>query len=370
MVTRLTWTAAVAAGLFLPAVLHGAAGATAPGAPTEPALVIAPPAAAGNEDVFPTVERLLQPPPCAVVACAANPADPSCCRAGFIAYGDYLNWKASQTGLDYATVVNPVTLTPIATAELDLQRASGLRAGIGYRFPGTNCDLTWNYTHFQSDDQRSLVANGVTTTLLSTRSFFSAMPMNSVEADDSLKLNIHDFEVNWRSWLNDAVGFRAFGSVRWAMIDQDFNSNYTYLNAVQGVIHLPTDMDAEGLRLGSEFQWRSAWGFRVFGRGAASVLVADFKSQRQEMDSLHGVILDAPQQATRVVPVVEAAAGVAWSQGPWEVSAGYEMSDWFNMVPVGGVPSAVMGGVGNGPLPVTEQSLFIDGFFLRLTFVH
>ena len=204
------------------------------------------------------------------------------CKPGLIAYGDYLYWRASPTGLGFATIVNPVTLNPqtpsaIATANLDLPQAGGYRLGAGYRFPGTSCDLTWNYTHFESSDQQTVVADGANTELLSTRSFFSTVPMTSIEADDTLKLNIQDIEVNWRSWLNDYVGFRGFGGVRFATLDENFNNNYTLLTSVSGTINLPTRMTAAGIRLGAECQWRTAWGFRVFGRAAPSLLVADFR---------------------------------------------------------------------------------------------
>ena len=53
-----------------------------------------------------------------------------------------------------------------------------------------------------------------------------------------------------------------------------------------------------------------------------------------------------------MVPVFEAAVGVAYARGPWEFRAGYEMSDWFNMVQV------------NRP----AQSLLLDGYFLSLSF--
>jgi hypothetical protein len=313
------------------------------------------------------MERLFQQP--AGTGCPANGRveDPYC-GPGVIAYADYLYWKASPTGLDYATVANPITLAPIATASLDLPRSDGYRFAVGYRFAGACCDLTCNYTHFQSSDRQSVVAGNAATELLSTRSFFSTVAMDSIEADDALKLNIYDIEANWRTCLNDTVGFRGFGGVRLATLDQDFNSNYTLLTIVNGTINLPTRMDAAGIRLGAEFEWRTAWGFRVFGRGASSLLVADFTTERREVNSLDGLIIDTSAETTRIVPVLEAAAGIAWSWGPMELSAGYEISNWFNMVGVGDVS----GGVGTVPVTAAsaifpQQSLFIDGCFARLT---
>ncbi len=368
MPIRPSLTAILLAGGLIPGWLYAAEQApqTDVPPPAEP-----PPMSAEKpvspENVFPTIERLFQPPFC--VACPTNGcADDPLCKPGFIAFGDYLYWKASPTGLDYATVTNPITFTPIATASLDLPRSGGCRVGVGYRFAGTCCDLTCNYTHFQSGDQQSVVANGATTELLLTRSLFSTVAMDSIEADDALNLNIYDVEADWRMCLNDSAAFRGFGGVRLATLDQDFHSNYTLLTNVNGTINLPTRMDAAGIRLGAEFEWRTAWGFRVFGRGASSLLVADFTTGRREADSLHGVIIDTSVETARIVPVLEAAAGIAWTWKHLELSAGYELSNWFNMAGVGDVS----GGIGTVPVSAAstifpQQSLFIDGCFARLT---
>ena len=113
-------------------------------------------------------------------------------------------------------------------------------------------------------------------------------------------------------------------------------------------------MDAEGIRLGAELEWRSPCGLRVFGRGAESVLVADFQTRQQEVDPAAAININASGSTAVVVPVFEAAVGVAYARGPWEFRAGYEMSDWFNMVQV------------NRP----AQSLLLDGYFLSFSFAR
>ena len=134
-------------------------------------------------------------------------------------------------------------------------------------------------------------------------------------------------------------------------IDQNFNMKYTYA-AGTGTINLPNNMDAEGIRLGAELQWRTNCGLRVFGRGAESVLVADFQTQQHEVATASGVNINASGDTAVVVPVFEGAVGVAYAHGPWEFRAAYEMSDWFNMVQVNRF----------------AQSLLLDGYFLSLSF--
>jgi len=289
---------------------------------------------------------------------------------------DYLNWAARRTNLDYAAVINPNQVpvpatgyTRLETLSLDFRRDEGLRAAIGYHF-AAQWDLTWTYTQFHTEGQAVLVPTSTMTYgLVATRSLLSgtsaANPLDKIEADGSLLLRMHDIEGNWRYALNETVGFRAFGGVRLAMLDEEFNNNYNFLFQgflpESGVIHQPVKMNAAGLRFGAELEWRTAWGLQVFGRAAQSILVADFQTQQFEQDTLNGPMINQSNTSFQIVPVEEAAVGVGWSYGPWEVSAGYEVSDWFNMVqqarPVAPPP---VGRVN------TFESLFLDGWFVRL----
>jgi len=282
-----------------------------------------------------------------------------CAQPGVFGYADYLNWAARRPGLDFASVVPlPLVagkpLTPLATDSLDLGDSNGTRAGVGYRF-AAGWDFTANYTYFRTANEASVSQGGSATwELLATRSVFNTTAMTSVEADGSLRLNMVDLEANWRSLLNDTIGFRAFGGFRWAEIDQQFNNTYhtQAIPTVTGTIYFPSDMHADGIRFGAEFEWRASCGLRIFGRGAQSILLADFDMRHFESDTVHGVLLDLPVSTTQIVPVLEAAAGIGWGHGPWEISAGYEMSNWFNMA----------------DLERPSESLFIDGAFVRLAF--
>ena len=49
--------------------------------------------------------------------------------------------------------------------------------------------------------------------------------------------------------------------------------------------------------------------------------MADFRTQQFEDNSLSGLIINQSNSSFQVVPVVEAAVGVGWCRGPWQVSA-------------------------------------------------
>jgi hypothetical protein len=292
---------------------------------------------------------------------ATGPVDGglACCRPGLLANVDYLNWLGRRSGMDFAALDTGNGLgkpTAISTESLDFDRANAFRAGLGYRFCN-GWDVLWTYTYFHVENEQTVTNNSTNFALFATQSYYSTgqssqEPVSSITADGTLQVNIQDFDAEWSSCLNDTIGFKAFGGFRWAKIDQNFNNTYTTPAGGTGTVSLPNNMDGEGIRLGAELEWRSPIGFRVFGRAAESILVADFQTAQHENDPFVGITLNTSGSTTVVVPVIEAAVGVSYARGPWELRAGYEMSDWFNMVQL------------NRP----AQSLFLDGYFISCSF--
>jgi hypothetical protein len=266
--------------------------------------------------------------------------------------------------MDFVSVTTPgaefdsVKPLVLSTQSLDFDRANGFRAGLGYRFCN-GWDVLWTYTYFRVESQQTVTNDLGNLFLYATQSVYSTggqqnvNPVSSITADGTLQVNIQDFDAEWNSCLNDTIGFKAFGGFRWAKIDQNFNNTYTTPSGGTGTVSLPNNMDGEGLRLGAELEWRSPIGFRVFGQAAESILVADFQTAQHENDPFAGgITLNTSGSTTVVVPVIEASMGVSYARGPWELRAGYEMSDWFNMIQL------------NRP----AQSLFLDGYFISFSF--
>ena len=113
-----------------------------------------------------------------------------------------------------------------------------------------------------------------------------------------------------------------------------------------------TDVEAYGIRLGAESEWTTRWGIGLFGRVAGSVLVANVRTQRHEVDEVEGTILNFAGKHSQAMPVIDAAAGMSWTHGRWQVAGGYEMSTWFNV----------------GEIDRASHDLILDGFFLRAGF--
>jgi hypothetical protein len=277
-----------------------------------------------------------------------------CCSSGLQASFDWIYWNARRDGMDYATWLNPVWLTPVAADSLNLDRNSGVRVGLGYGFR-SGWDVAWNYTYFDTDDATSVnTADRPGSVLISSRSFFD-FTVQEVAARASLNCNVHDLEVGRCLPMDETMGMRFFGGFRWAMIDQTFDSRYVYRDdggSRTGAIHNSTDMEAYGVRVGAEGRWQCRYGFGIFARGAVSVLAGTFETVLQEVDEVDGVISDFANTSTRAVPVVEAAAGVGWKRGCWDVRVGYELNSWFNMAQVNRA----------------SYDLLLDGLFARVSF--
>jgi hypothetical protein len=108
------------------------------------------------------------------------------------------------------------------------------------------------------------------------------------------------------------------------------------------------------LRIGAEGRWNLPRGFSLFGRAAGSVLVGNVRVQQQEIDEIEGTILDFSDSYHQAIPVIETAAGVAWTHGMWQIAGGYELTNWFNLAEI----------------DRASYDLLLDGFFVRLSVAY
>jgi hypothetical protein len=275
--------------------------------------------------------------------------------SGVIASAEWLNWQAHRGGLDFASFVDPIWLTPATLESLDYDRDNGLRVGLGYLFD-SGWDVGWNYTYFRTSAAGAIdqaVNPGLV--LIATRSYFD-LAVDSVAAQADLDYQVHDIEAGRRLIVTDNTDVRLFGGFRWAKIDQAERQQYTYQGELQspvtGTIDGRSELEAYGIRLGAQTQWTTRWGLGLFGRLAGSVLVGSFDVQQQEVDEVEGTILNFSDEYYQAVPGVEAAVGASWTWRAWEVAGGYEMTTWFNLAEI----------------ERSSYDLILDGFFLRVAY--
>lgn len=283
---------------------------------------------------------------------------------GFYIAGDYLIWKPRQPALVFAVGQTDPTRGPVLLLpqRLDLGWDSGARVEVGY-----HCDAGWEvdvgYTYFHSTANGGAVAppGGL---------ILSFVPGCDclVAAGANARLNYHviDVEVAHCCHSCDRFSYRLFGGPRIALINQEFNSFFTSVfPASDFVVSNPSRFNGYGLAAGGEVCWEFCKGFGVFGRLGGALLVGRVRTDLVATTVNGASILAIPNRLYRTVPVAEMAAGLAWTHGPVQVSVGYELANWFNVI-----DRLSLGG-GNVPaINASPSDLGLDGLFVRLSFKY
>ncbi|MCY2987757.1 MAG: Lpg1974 family pore-forming outer membrane protein [Planctomycetota bacterium] len=287
---------------------------------------------------------------------------------GIIAYVDWINWKLRDPGMEFANSWAGDTIDDVPTS-MDTQyvgvpRNSGIRVGLGYRFC-SEWEIMWNYTYFHAAGEASAISvPGIQ--VVTPGSTDENFAVAAAFAASSFNINVHDFEIG--RWVNlcDRIDLRLFGGFRWARTESDFNVSYSDVGGVSGnnaIAGAKSQMDAYGIRLGGEYRWKLGdTHLSFFGRGAGSVLAGDFLTSITTSD-LAGdddVVIKV-RRDVHVVPVLEAAAGVAWEYSCWELSIGYELAAWFNQSPNCGIF------YGN---PNSYGDILLDGLLTRVSYKY
>ena len=305
---------------------------------------------------------------------AASAASTSCCThttlscecPGWLAGVDYLNWKLRRRGLDYA-VAEDGTATTLGSGRiqnLEFSRDSGVRASLGYQFD-TLWQLRFGYTWFDADDVASSVRPPGTGQLFATRSH----PVNNEEADTasafgSFDLQVFDLEAARWMRLDNVSSLRVFAGLRFADIEENLIFDYDGRDFTNGRITNPVNLNGFGIRSGLEGRWDMFERLSLFGRAAVSVMFANITSRLTETDFAGAVVIaDEVDEYDQALPVLEAMLGAAYHFDRFEVSGGYELSNWFNL----GERATFNDDANEGNYGPFSTDLLLEGFVLQLT---
>jgi hypothetical protein len=307
----------------------------------------------------------------AIEAGGGAKADDDCCVPavcpGWLVSVDYLNWDLRQRGTDFAIVTDDQFVVGSGSVQnVDADRNSGFRMNLGYR-TASGWELAAGYTYFQTDGSAS-AAGPDGGNLWATRSH----PARNEEAffadaASEFTYNVFDLEARYPIIRHCAATVQLFGGVRWAEIDQAFRVNYDGDDFTNGQFSDVSSMSAFGLRMGAEGQWHLNSSWSLFGSAAASILYGRFQTELMETDRDGAdTIVDIRDAFGQAVPVLEAAAGVAWTRGPWQVRGGYELVNWFNLADRSMFPDNTHEGLYT-PL---SPDVLLDGLFVRLGYTR
>lgn len=292
--------------------------------------------------------------------------DDTCCDLvcpGWNASVEYLNWRQRRRGTDFAITTDA---TALAVGVGDVQnlsfgRDSGLRAGLSYTTQ-TGWEVGFGYTHFDTQATTTAAAPALGT-MWATRSH----PNQNEEADTAsafgnLDYDVFDLEV--RRWIpvNRFAAVQLLGGLRWADIDQGLRYEYDGASFANGVVTNPVSMQGFGVRLGAAAHWQLPRGFSLFARGAGTLAYGKFHSQLLETN-LAGAdtIVNVTDDYQQAVPALEAALGGSWRNERFEISGGYELTNWFNVAE----RSMFVDSVHEGAYSPKSMDLLLEGFFVR-----
>ncbi len=295
--------------------------------------------------------------------CTGSCNDCECVCPAWKINSEFLYWRLHRRDLDFAIATDDSALAvgDGVVQKLGFNNDGGLRVGIA-RQMATGWDLGFTYTYFYT----AASGNAVEPTdgnLWATRSHPALYEeASTAQAFSSLKYHVFDLEASHRWAVTSSANVKMFGGPRWATIDQQFNVAYDGRDFSNALVTHPVKMNAFGLRLGLEGQWDLGCGFSLFGRGAGSLMYGRFDTQLIETN-LAGAqsIVSVRDDYDQAVPVLEVSAGLAWRCRNLELSAGYEMVDWFNAAD----RSAFIDGNAEGLYSPSSNDLLLEGLFAR-----
>jgi hypothetical protein len=247
---------------------------------------------------------------------------------------EYLLVRPRRRADDFAIVDPSDNLTPegsVRSVGFDL--ASGLRAGIGYRAAGSAWESWFTYTYVYATGSASAVAptGGLIYPTLTRPGLVDTALFAT--ASDSLTYNVYDLETVRRVAGDDTFSLRLGFGARYTDIEQNQRAFYSGRDANATTVQSRVSFNGGGLTAGGEARWAMPWGLSVFGRAKGGLVVGDVSNTLREFDN-GGLTTNANLQEHyyATIPVLEMGTGLVWEYHNFRLAAGYEITNWFNLI--------------------------------------
>ena len=281
---------------------------------------------------------------------------------------DYKLWRPRRQANDFAIAdpnVDGVVEGPIQS--LNPGFSSGFRIGADYRRACSNWDLEFAYTYFRAYD--ALAVNsppGGQLWATQTRPGIIEI-VDTATATTRFQHDIFDLALGRTVNFDPNFSMRFQGGVRIAHIGQDFSAFYDGGNASQTQVASGFDFVGAGLMIGGEAHWNIWRSFSLYGQSHLGMLLGATDSRLRETDS-NGLVInsDVSERASVAVPVLEMGLGVEWTRGRWNLRAGYEVSNWFQLISTPDFADDVT----RGRLIRRQSNYSVDGLFFRIAYSY
>jgi hypothetical protein len=318
----------------------------------------------------------LQPPPPPVVDMtppefSGKPVTTICdgCRkcdnpAEWLFSAEYLLVRPHRQADDFGIVDPTNNLTPQGNVQnIGFDLASGMRAAIGYRAPGSGWETWFTYTYLHAGGDALAVAptGGLVYATLTRPGLVD--DVSTAVAGNNLTYNVYDMDTVRCVLGDDSFSLRLGFGVRYATIDQNQQAIYNGMDANGTFVRSRETFDGGGLTASGEGRWQMPWGFSVFGRAKGGFVVGDVHNNLTETDN-GGLTTNAniSEHYYTTIPVLEMGSGVSWEYRNLRLSAGYEVANWFNLIN----SPTFNNDFAEGKIGRRQSSLSLEGLFVQM----
>lgn len=270
---------------------------------------------------------------------------------------EYLYWKATEDGLEFAEVFEP------QESSFDLEEKSegphghwdsGFRLGLGYLFGCHDAwELFFDWTAYGSKSHKSVHNEDLTKTVLPLWGN-NLMGLNILtgRAEWKTRFNCFDLELARNYFVSKALAVRPAFGLRGALIIQNYDADYfsNYASSPSAPLLGSASMDAKnnfkglGIKAGTDLLWHLGSHVGFYGTIAGSLLYGHthVKQNFQGNAALFPTVavpyaIDFANKTSNVRPNIETALGLFFESSMdcgshVMVSVGYELSTWFSQL--------------------------------------
>lgn len=295
---------------------------------------------------------------------AAAPCCTQVCDSGVFFSGDYLSWRPSTRGSDFAVSESGASTT-LGTAQIHdatYDSDAGMRLRLGYQ-TSTQWSISATYSYFDTEGAASVVRPAGVGQLFATQSH----PDGNEEAETAdavvgFDYSVFDLVIERPIFQNRFTDMRVFGGVRWSEIDRQSDVRYDGRDFVNALVAKDSKMRGAGLRMGTETSWLIANGFKLTGSVSGGLLFSETSTEYFETNFDDSVVLvDAMHNQDGSTPFLECSAGIGWQNEAVSVLVGYELQNWFGLHE----RSMFVDDIHEATFANISEDLLLSGLFVR-----
>ena len=279
--------------------------------------------------------------------------------------GDYIYWSARQDNMQYASTGYSndydLSVNPGKSENPTFKYETGFKGGLGFNFGHDMWDCSFNYTWFQSNNNKDSVSgsysDGLTPSFSPSIDLLSDDYFKSAKTLWQLHFNVIDSELGRSFYISKYLSLRPFIGLKGTWQNQKFANTYS------GVINdedfsywnnMNNSLWGIGIRSGLNTSWHLSESWSLFGDLALSGLFEKFQMKRKDSYKIDDESKVSPihqrGELTTISPILELCIGIRKDEWFFQdkfhlgVQAGWEEQIWWDQNQFGLNMSMTRGG--------------------------